>query len=41
MTANPHYAKELISGEDKAVELDTSVRKVGIIGIVNVMDVQE
>jgi len=40
-TVSPHYAKELISGADKGVELDPIVRKVGITGIVNGMDVQE
>lgn len=41
VTVSPHYAKELISGEDKGVELDNIIRKTGITGIVNGMDVQE
>uniref|UniRef100_A0A0C9RFY0 Starch synthase, chloroplastic/amyloplastic n=1 Tax=Wollemia nobilis TaxID=56998 RepID=A0A0C9RFY0_9CONI len=40
-TVSPYYAKELISSEDKGVELDPIIRKVGITGIVNGMDVQE
>lgn len=40
-TVSPHYAKELISGADKGVELESIVRKVGITGIVNGMDIQE
>ncbi|KAK8512010.1 hypothetical protein V6N13_073845 [Hibiscus sabdariffa] len=41
MTVSPHYAQELVSGEDKGVELDNIIRKTGITGIVNGMDVQE
>lgn len=41
MTVSPYYAKELVSGEDKGVELDNIIRKTGITGIVNGMDVQE
>lgn len=41
ITVSPYYAKELVSGEDKGVELDNNLRKEGIIGIVNGMDVQE
>ncbi|KAE8662002.1 Granule-bound starch synthase 1 [Hibiscus syriacus] len=41
LTVSPYYAQELISGEDKGVELDTIIRKTGITGIVNGMDVQE
>lgn len=41
LTVSPHYAKELISGEEKGVELDNIIRKTGISGIVNGMDVQE
>lgn len=41
LTVSPYYAKELISGEDKGVELDNIIRKTGISGIVNGMDVQE
>ncbi|XP_031259099.1 granule-bound starch synthase 1, chloroplastic/amyloplastic-like [Pistacia vera] len=41
VTVSPHYAKELVSGEDKGVELDNIIRKTGITGIVNGMDIQE
>lgn len=41
LTVSPHYAQELVSGEDKGVELDNIIRKTGIKGIVNGMDVQE
>ncbi|ONK64396.1 uncharacterized protein A4U43_C07F25410 [Asparagus officinalis] len=41
VTVSPHYAQELISGEDKGVELDNIIRMTGITGIVNGMDVQE
>ncbi|XP_044493674.1 granule-bound starch synthase 1, chloroplastic/amyloplastic-like [Mangifera indica] len=41
LTVSPHYAKELVSGIDKGVELDNILRKTGVIGIVNGMDVQE
>lgn len=43
ITVSPYYAKELVSGEDKGVELDNILRskEEGIIGIVNGMDVQE
>ncbi|KAG8374512.1 hypothetical protein BUALT_Bualt10G0002500 [Buddleja alternifolia] len=41
VTVSPYYAKELVSGVDKGVELDNIIRKVGIIGIVNGMDTQE
>ncbi|KAK9275280.1 hypothetical protein L1049_022542 [Liquidambar formosana] len=40
-TVSPYYAQELVSGEDKGVELDNIIRKTGITGIVNGMDVQE
>ncbi|CAI8603210.1 unnamed protein product [Vicia faba] len=40
-TVSPHYAKELISGEDRGVELDNIIRSTGIIGIVNGMDNRE
>ncbi|KAI7997165.1 hypothetical protein LOK49_LG10G02750 [Camellia lanceoleosa] len=36
-----YYAQELVSGIDKGVELDNIIRKTGITGIVNGMDVQE
>ncbi|KAK8983895.1 hypothetical protein V6N11_009677 [Hibiscus sabdariffa] len=41
LTVSPYYAQELVSGEDKGVELDGIIRKTGITGIVNGMDVQE
>ncbi|XP_050375739.1 granule-bound starch synthase 1, chloroplastic/amyloplastic-like [Argentina anserina] len=41
VTVSPYYAQELISGEDKGVELDNTIRNTGITGIVNGMDVQE
>ena len=41
VTVSPYYAHELVSGEDKGVELDNVIRKTGITGIVNGMDVQE
>ncbi|KAA3454853.1 granule-bound starch synthase 1, chloroplastic/amyloplastic-like [Gossypium australe] len=41
LTVSPYYAQELVSGEDKGVELDRIIRKTGITGIVNGMDVQE
>ncbi|OIW04564.1 hypothetical protein TanjilG_20920 [Lupinus angustifolius] len=41
LTVSPYYAQELVSGPDKGVELDNIIRKNGIIGIVNGMDVQE
>ncbi|XP_004495514.1 granule-bound starch synthase 1, chloroplastic/amyloplastic-like [Cicer arietinum] len=40
-TVSPHYAKELISGEDRGVELDNIIRSTGITGIVNGMDHRE
>ncbi|KAJ8768393.1 hypothetical protein K2173_021546 [Erythroxylum novogranatense] len=41
VTVSPYYAQELVSGEDKGVELDNIIRKTTITGIVNGMDVQE
>ena len=41
LTVSPYYAEELVSGKDKGVELDSIIRKTGITGIVNGMDVQE
>lgn len=41
LTVSPHYARELVSGVAKGVELDNIIRKTGISGIVNGMDVQE
>eukprot|EP00252_Welwitschia_mirabilis_P015878 TRINITY_DN35268_c0_g1_i1.p1 TRINITY_DN35268_c0_g1~~TRINITY_DN35268_c0_g1_i1.p1 ORF type:complete len:619 (-),score=116.49 TRINITY_DN35268_c0_g1_i1:310-2166(-) len=41
LTVSPYHAQEVTSGEAKGVELDAIIRKVGITGIVNGMDVQE
>ncbi|MED6211005.1 hypothetical protein PIB30_069543 [Stylosanthes scabra] len=41
VTVSPYYAQELVSGEDRGVELDTIIRSVGITGIVNGMDHRE
>ncbi|MED6196099.1 hypothetical protein PIB30_044082 [Stylosanthes scabra] len=41
LTVSPHYAKELVSGPDKGVELDNILRRTDVLGIVNGMDVQE
>lgn len=41
LTVSPYYAEELVSGPDKGVELDNIIRRTGITGIVNGMDVQE
>ncbi|KAJ4957075.1 hypothetical protein NE237_013858 [Protea cynaroides] len=41
ITVSPYYAQELVSGIEKGVELDNIIRKTGITGIVNGMDVQE
>ncbi|PON75525.1 Glycogen synthase [Parasponia andersonii] len=41
LTVSPYYALELVSSIEKGVELDDIIRKTGIIGIVNGMDVQE
>jgi|UniRef100_A0A2N9IDK8 granule-bound starch synthase len=41
ITVSPYYAQELVSGDDKGVELDNIIRRTGITGIVNGMDVQE
>lgn len=43
VTVSPNYAKELVSGPDKGVELDNILRKIEdrFEGIVNGMDVQE
>ncbi|KAL6006528.1 hypothetical protein ACLOJK_032021 [Asimina triloba] len=40
-TASPYYAEEVVSGEARGVELDLVLRKTGIAGIINGMDVQE
>ncbi|ERN00416.1 hypothetical protein AMTRI_Chr09g38440 [Amborella trichopoda] len=41
VTVSPNYAAEVVSGKAKGVELDPILRKTGITGIVNGMDVQE
>lgn len=41
ITVSPYYAEELTSDDAKGVELDNIIRKTGITGIVNGMDVQE
>ncbi|GBG92084.1 hypothetical protein CBR_g54339 [Chara braunii] len=41
LTVSPNYAKELVSGEDKGMELNHVAERRGIVGIVNGMDVQE
>ncbi|KAB1215553.1 Granule-bound starch synthase 1, chloroplastic/amyloplastic [Morella rubra] len=41
ITVSPYYAHELVSGVEKGVELDNIIRKTGITGIANGMDVQE
>ncbi|XP_028755962.1 granule-bound starch synthase 1, chloroplastic/amyloplastic [Neltuma alba] len=41
LTVSPYYAQELISGVERGVELDNIIRKTGITGIVNGMDIQE
>ncbi|GKU87859.1 hypothetical protein SLEP1_g2192 [Rubroshorea leprosula] len=41
ITVSPYYAEELVSGIEKGVELDNILRKTGITGIINGMDVQE
>lgn len=40
-TVSPYYAQELVSGEERGVELDNIIRSVGITGIVNGMDNRE
>ncbi|XP_045787841.1 granule-bound starch synthase 1, chloroplastic/amyloplastic-like [Trifolium pratense] len=41
LTVSPYYAQELVSGPDKGVELDNILRRTGVAGIINGMDVQE
>ncbi|KAK7344106.1 hypothetical protein VNO77_13376 [Canavalia gladiata] len=41
ITVSPYYAKELVSGEERGVEMDRIIRSQGIIGIVNGMDNRE
>eukprot|EP00210_Caulerpa_lentillifera_P004667 g4452.t1 len=38
ITVSPNYAKEIVSGADRGVELDDVLRQVGVEGIVNGMD---
>ncbi|RDY14305.1 hypothetical protein CR513_00645 [Mucuna pruriens] len=40
-TVSPYYAQELVSGEERGVELDNIIRARGITGIVNGMDTWE
>ncbi|XP_072968175.1 granule-bound starch synthase 1, chloroplastic/amyloplastic-like [Typha angustifolia] len=40
-TVSPYYAQELLSGEERGVELDNILRVTSITGIVNGMDVNE
>lgn len=41
LTVSLYYALELVSGEDKGVELDNIMRMIGVKGITNGMDVNE
>lgn len=41
VTVSPYYSQELISGEERGVELDNILRAKGIVGIVNGMDTNE
>jgi len=41
LTVSPNYATEVVSGPDKGVELDKVLKRKGIEGIVNGMDVKE
>lgn len=41
LTVSPYYAQETVSSVAKGVELDNIIRKTGVTGIVNGMDVQE
>ncbi|CAL0316654.1 unnamed protein product [Lupinus luteus] len=41
LTVSPYYAKELVSGEERGVELDNIIRATGITGIINGMDNRE
>ncbi|KAL5138976.1 Granule-bound starch synthase 1, chloroplastic/amyloplastic [Glycine soja] len=41
LTVSPYYAQELVSGEERGVELDNIIRSCGITGIVNGMDNRE
>ncbi|KAE9612023.1 putative NDP-glucose--starch glucosyltransferase [Lupinus albus] len=41
LTVSPYYAKELVSGVERGVELDNIIRATGITGIINGMDNRE
>jgi len=41
LTVSPYYAQELVSGVERGVELDNSLRLTTVTGILNGMDVQE
>ncbi|CAI9093345.1 OLC1v1028825C1 [Oldenlandia corymbosa var. corymbosa] len=41
LTVSPYYAKELLSGVEKGVELHSFLRIPGVTGIINGMDTQE
>ncbi|RZB87714.1 Granule-bound starch synthase 1, chloroplastic/amyloplastic isoform C [Glycine soja] len=41
LTVSPYYAQELVSGEERGVELNNIIRSCGITGIVNGMDNRE
>lgn len=41
LTVSPNYAQEIVSGEDKGVEMNQFIAQVGIEGIVNGMDPSE
>ncbi|KAK4285050.1 hypothetical protein QN277_001796 [Acacia crassicarpa] len=41
LTVSPYYAQELFSGIERGGELDNTIRKTGITGVVNGMDSQE
>ncbi|GAB4835056.1 hypothetical protein Ancab_033324 [Ancistrocladus abbreviatus] len=41
LTVSPHYAREICSCIAKGVELHDIIRKIGVTGIVNGMDIQE
>ncbi|CAL0299968.1 unnamed protein product [Lupinus luteus] len=41
LTVSPYYAMELVSGEERGVELDNILRASGLTGIINGMDNKE
>ncbi|WOL13062.1 granule-bound starch synthase 1, chloroplastic/amyloplastic [Canna indica] len=41
VTVSPYYAQELVSGEERGVELDNILRTTSITGVVNGMDINE